>query len=774
MIRILARYVFREILSSALLGSVLATGVIFLQRVDKLFEVLVRSAVTAKTVLYLFALAMPPVLPYTIPFGVLVGILIGLGRMASDSEITAMRAAGVSSRKVIAPVVAFACLAGAAAAFCSLRLAPLAIRESTQLINDLLSTQVSAEIQPRVFDESFPNTIVYVGDVRTGALVLWRDVFLADVTPPEQRKSGMQDQAEGPLITVAREAIAMPDPAHNRIQLSLRDAGSHEMGKDGVAHDISFPRGEQALEVSPPSQVRVLPSSEMNTRQLWYYRGPDWIEASVELHRRMSLPLACLALALVGIPLGISSRKGGKSSGYVTAVVLAFFCYHLASITLIGVAKQRTLPVPVAVWLPNFAFALAGLVFIARMERPGDRDLLGGITGRFAALVGTLKSSVAGTAGERRRPSGRRLPLLPQILDTYVLSKFLFYLAVVLASFVSMTLVYNFFELMGDIIRNKIPLFKVFTYLLFLTPSLIYTTLPISVLVAVLVTFGVLTKQNEVTAFKACGVSLHRLALPVLISSAVCSVGLFAFDHYYVPGANRKQDALRNEIKGRATQTYYRPDRKWIFGAGPRIFYYRYFDLSEKMMMGVSVFELDPGTFHMTRQISAQQARWSPSLKTWIFESGWSSDFRGTRRVSYNAFAANTFPELTEAPDYFLTEAMQDKQMNFRQLDRYIGDLQQRGFDTVKLRVQFYRKFSVPLFALIMALLAVPFSFLVGNRGAMAGVGVSIVIAISYWGVGTLFEKIGDVNQLPPSVAAWSPDAVFSLAGLYLLLRLRS
>jgi lipopolysaccharide export LptBFGC system permease protein LptF len=88
--------------------------------------------------------------------------------------------------------------------------------------------------------------------------------------------------------------------------------------------------------------------------------------------------------------------------------------------------------------------------------------------------------------------------------------------------------------------------------------------------------------------------------------------------------------------------------------------------------------------------------------------------------------------------------------------------------------VRFYRKFSVPLFALIMALIAVPFSFLVGNRGAMAGVGVSIGIAIAYWGIGTLFAKIGDVNQLPPALAAWAPDAVFALAGLYLLLRLKS
>ena len=107
-------------------------------------------------------------------------------------------------------------------------------------------------------------------------------------------------------------------------------------------------------------------------------------------------------------------------------------------------------------------------------------------------------------------------------------------------------------------------------------PQLIYDTIPVSVLVAVLVTFGILTKTNEVTAFKACGVSLHRLSLSILLASLILSASLFAFDYYYVPEANRRQDALRSEIKGKAPQTYVQPDRKFIFGEGCRIFYYKF------------------------------------------------------------------------------------------------------------------------------------------------------------------------------------------------------
>jgi LPS export ABC transporter permease LptG/LPS export ABC transporter permease LptF len=774
--RILGRYIFREIISSSLLGMALATSIIFLQGVGKLFEVLVRSSPRPETILYLFALSLPPLLPLTIPFGTLVGILVGLGRLATDGEITAMRAAGCSSRRVVLPVMLFAFIAMLVAGTMTLRLTPLSVRVSKDIIDKLSASEVSADIQPRVFDEDFPNTILYVGDVRPGAVVVWRNVFLADLTPPEQRTSGMGDKAAGPFITVAREAIAVPDPQHNRLQLSMRNAGTHEMGKDLKGYDSFAPAVAQALYAAPPVPGARKPFSEMNTRELRRYSatGPDWVEARIEFHKRLALPIACLVLALVGIPLGVSSRKGGKSGGYVTAVFLAFFCYYLAFITLVSLARARTLPVELALWLPNGAFLVAGLISVALMEKPGGRDFVGGLKDVFSAALNRLRARFVPERVPGAPARTFRWPLLPQILDTYILTNFAFYFTMLLASFVSMSQIYNFFELLGDIVRNRIPLAKVFTYLFFLTPQLIYKTLPISVLVGVLVTFGMLTKHNEVTAFKACGVSLYRLAIPILVASTFLSGGLFAFDHYYVPEANRRQDALRNEIKGRAVQTYLSPERKWIFGKGPRIYYYKFFDKDENVMGGVIVYELEPNTYQLVRQISAERAHWQASLKTWVFENGWRREFHGNMSVPLTAFQAQTFAELNEPPSYFLKEVKQDSQMNFQELDSYIRDLQQSGFNTVKLRVQFYQKFSVPLFVLIMAMISIPFAFLVGNRGAMAGIGVSIGIAITYWGIGLLFEKIGDVNQLPPAIAAWSPDALFSLTGLYLLLRMRS
>jgi LPS export ABC transporter permease LptG/LPS export ABC transporter permease LptF len=772
---LLARAVFREIASGAILGTVLFTFVLFLQRIGRLFELLVRSSATAGDVGYLFLLVLPPALVFTLPIGSLVGILIGLSRMSGDGEITGMRAAGLPGRRVAPPVLLFAGLATAATAACSLWLTPLAVRETYQVLNRLIAAQVTAEIRPRVFEEQFgPDTVLWVGDVISGPRVLWRNVFLADLRPPEQRATGARQRGEGPRITLAREAVAVPDVANNRIQLSMRDGTTHEAGSDPAEYYTTlFPRGDQALEAPRPTEVHARAYSEMDTAPLWREARRS-LDARLELHQRLALPPACLLLALVGIPLGLSSRKAGKSAAFVLTVGLSFL-YYMGLISLIGLARQGALPVEAAVWTPNGVLALAGVVLLARLERPGERDLVGAVKSAAEGLLRRLtKRWEMAPVGVSNGGRFGRLPLLPQILDTYVLSAFLFYFSLLLASFVVLTEVFTFFELLSDIVKNQIPMAKVFAYLFYLTPKLIYDSTPISVLVAVLVTFGVMSKNNEVTAFKASGVSLYRLAVPVLITSAMLSVALFAFDHYYVPGANRRQDALRNEIKGRPVQTYLRPDRKWIYGQGPRIYFYKYFDPGQALMVGVSVYELDTAAFRLRRHISAESAYWEPKLGNWVFSNGWTRDIRGAGDLNFRRFSSETFPELDEPPGYFLKEVKQDSQMDFRELDAYIRELSQSGFDTVRLQVQLQKKFSVPLFALIMALISTPFAFLTGSRGAMAGVAVSLGIAVGYWALGQLFEQVGNINLLPAALAAWSPDAVFALAGLYLMTRMRT
>ena len=200
--RLLGRTILRELLVTALLGGVLFTFLIFLVRARPLFEFLVRSTGPHSTVVYLFLLVLPQALPFTVPLGVLVATLITLSRMSTDGEITAMRAAGVQAGAAW-PILFFGCVAMLLAAAASCWLTPWAIRERYRIENQLIAGGLTSDVQPRVFEEQFPNSILYVTDVTTGVTGRWKKIFLADITPQENRPAGAPERGDGPRITLA-------------------------------------------------------------------------------------------------------------------------------------------------------------------------------------------------------------------------------------------------------------------------------------------------------------------------------------------------------------------------------------------------------------------------------------------------------------------------------------------------------------------------------------------------------------------------------------------
>jgi LPS export ABC transporter permease LptG/LPS export ABC transporter permease LptF len=785
--RLLSRTIFRENLYSASLGMVLFTSVLFLRLAKNLFEYLVRSSSSPREVLYLFALVLPQALPFAIPLGMITGTLLTLSRMSADGEITAMRAAGVPGRRVASPILTVGFVAMLVTAAASLWLTPWSIGERFKVAARLTASQLTADVQPRVFAEQFPNQILYTADVSNpgnGPVSQWKHVFLADMTPLDKRKAGQTDRGDSPMVMLAPNARAVAVAADNRILLELENVTRYELGKDAKYETDTSPIKDMSLEAQRPEEkTNSRPVTEMPTGPLYRLaykkRGEDAgtiRDARVELNQRAALPLACLFLTLAGIPLGITSRRGGKSSAVVLTMAIAFV-YYIGMGGLNKMALQGSMRPEIAVWIPNLAFLALGLAMLARLEFPGDRDYVG----RFLALLrpaGRAAQQRARRAVEKSKQHSWTLgvPVLAQVIDLYILSGFLFYFVLWLVSFVLMFHFFTFFELLSDMIKNNIPMSEMFRYHFFLTPRLVYTFASVAVLAAVLVVFGVMSKNNEVTAFKACGVSSYRLAAPVLIAGLAVSGSLFAFDHYWLPTADRKQDQIYNKIKNKPPQTYLKPDHKWVYGLHDRVYYYNYFVQPDQAMQGVNVYEIDPAQFRLTRHISADLAKWEPNLGKWVFENGWSRDFKGDKLVAFDAFpgATRTFAELEEKPDYFMKEKTQPLQMNFYELRDEIAELKQSGFDTVSLQVQLQKKFSAPLAALILALVSVPFAFSAGNRGGMAGFGISMIVYVTYFCLDYLFEQIGISKQLSPQMAAWSPDAIFALLGLYFVARMRT
>ncbi len=801
MVRILTRYIFKEIASHSLLGVGMFTFVLFTREVGRLVDLLVRSTTTPGMVAWLFVLLLPPILTVTLPMGVLVGTLIGLSRMGSDSEVTAVRASGMNIATFCKPVAILAVLGCSMGLVSATYLGPRSYRELVRIENTMAALQVTAEIQPRIFEERFPNMVLYVNDTSSTDADHWRGLFLADLQPSSQggaapgRAAGAPASATpiGPKITVASSAVILAEPGKSHFQLHMIEGATHSLNEpepaSGEAPKTSgsvagsgkddyviygFSESDINMELPAPEVSKARPFTAQSMHELWRV-PPNTDEgrgARIEFHRRLAWPAAALVLSLVAIPLGLSSRKGGKSAGVVLALALVLFYYVLWMMGL-SFARDGRLPAGLGAWLPNIVFAAWGAITVARAERQRRGA---GIASTLNAWLKEIEGHFAKTGAVGSRSAFRRFGAgFPQILDGYVLRAFLFYFVMCLAAFVMLAEIVTLFDLLTDIFRYHSPWSMVLSYFFYVAPQLIYLTAPLAVLVGALVSFALLTKDNEIIAMRACGVSLYRISVPVFLAAVAISGALFAFDYSYLPDANRKQDALRSQIKGKAPQTYLRPDRPWILGKDSRrIYYYNYFDSSNDLMAGVTVYELDRATFQIRRRISADRAHWDEKLNCWVLEQGWIRDFKGSDLTKFTAFTVKDFPELEEKPTYFKKTVQTSQQMNYRELRRYIDDLQQSGSDVVPLLVQLHKKFAFPIYAPIMALIGVPFAFSVGRKGALAGIGASMAIAMAYWTVTVLFEKMGNINELPAPLAAWIPAALFGMSGLYLLLKVRT
>jgi LPS export ABC transporter permease LptF/LPS export ABC transporter permease LptG len=768
--RILTRYILREVAAHALIGAAIFTFVLFTRDLGHILELVVRASAPLPSVAEIFSFTVPLALTYTLPMSVLVGILIGLSRLAADSEITAMRASGMGVFSFLRVLSIFVVAAWILALANGLYIAPKAQAALGHLEDRLKGSQVSFEVQPRVFYEGFPKYVLYVQDVKSaqGAAV-WKGVFMADVS-----------DAANPKVTLAREGVVVSE-GHDRLHLHLIDGSEHETDPKDADHYSIVTFQQTDIPIDLPSTEskgdESVPASLMSTTGLLQKAeradpvSRRWL--LIEFHRRFALPTACLVLALVGIPLGLSSKKSGKSGGFVLTILLVF-AYYVVSLIGVSLARQGRVSSWLGAWLADLAFLALGLFLLFRAEkRPIEFAFL-------RAFNRQNKSRLQpGFARSRRenafeRVSTRRRVFsasFPTLLDDYVLRDFFVYLGMILSTFLVLVLVFTLFELLGDILRNKVPALVVAEYLLNVTPYLLYNVAPLVMLLAVLVTFGVMQRSNEITAIKATGTSIYRIVTPVIVAAGVVAVALFFADQFYLPHTNKRQEALHNQIKGKPAQTYLRPDRKWIFGANNDIYYYQFFDPDRDQFGNITVFQLDKPTFTVTKRIHADRAHWAENINRWEYERGWERNLNVSAIASYRPFEVSTFSELPETPSYFKKEVKQYSEMNYEELRRYIRDLQQSGFDVVRLRVELNKKLSYPLITLIMAILAIPFSLSTGKRGAIAGVAVAVGIAVFYTVVSRLFEAMGDLSQLPAALAAWSPDVIFMLAGGYMILK---
>jgi LPS export ABC transporter permease LptF/LPS export ABC transporter permease LptG len=801
---LLDRYIIREIVPPTSLGLLVFTFILLINEIPRLLGVLVARQADAWTIFRVFFNLLPSIIAVTIPMAFLLGVLLAFGRMSSDSEMVALRASGVSPLRLIVPVLILSTATALVTFYVNAVAVPAANQVHRELVYKLVAERARTAVKPRTFtDKLLPGMMLFVSDIPadTGE---WVNVLIHDRRGPPKSQ-----------LILSRAGRLVVDEAKRSVRVELGQGVRHTFDamkpKDydqekfkslvfALPLDEFFPK----LTLSKSDREMTLGelSSEIRERLAKGEGRKETARFEVEWHKKFAISTACVVFGLLGLGLSLGNRKEARSAAFALSIAVIFVYY-----VLIRLGEQAgdtgLMPPFLSMWAANLVLGAAAIALLALNHREAAFDPLD--ARHYLSLLPSLR---------RERPAPRprsrtahttmvvfRIPRItlrlrfPTLLDRYLARSYVGYLLLVLTAFLSLYVLVDFINnLFDDVRQHQVRMWTVLHYYLFYSVSIVHTVTPVAVLVAVLVTLGVLARRNEVTAMKAGGLSIYRITAPLLAMGLLVSATLFVLQEFVLPTTNRLAQVDKNVIRGFPPQATSLLERPWTLASDGRFYNYDYLvertnpaeagmrttrSKDEFSLFGLSVYDIDPKNWELREYLYTRRAFWNAPTYGYDLDPGHRLTLRPN--LLFRTFEASRVRALghepggeLEPPPHFKHENKPYEAMTFDELRRHIASVEAMGFDGVPLRVQLQRKLSFPMVGFIMTLLGVPFSFVVARRGALSGIGISIMIAILYWACLGTFEAFGNNAILPPPLASWAPNLIFGSAGLYLMLTLET
>lgn len=785
MFKILDRYVVREIALPFAIALTVLTFVLMIPPILQRSEALIARGVELSTVARALAMLAPQALSLTIPMAVLFGTLIGLGRVSADREFVAMQACGLSLLRLARPVAIVALLATAATAYQIIIALPGANQTFREIAAGIMAERIEGDLRPRVFFEEFPHRVIYVRDVPPEGA--WRDVFVGDLSRPDFT-----------TVYFARTGRIDLDPERQLVQLRLSDGMLHttrlsepEAYESTQFESFTITLDPQTVFAAPPPKgapEKTLAELRETIAEAAVTGDPAY-DARFMIQYKLSFPTTCLVLAMIGLGLGANSHRGGRLASFAVGlgVILVYYVllYGARALALGGRLSPDWAP-----WIPNALMGIAAVALIAWRVRAEDRPIRFSVPVFWRPAPPTTSPDVAVRAISKRprvvvviRLPHLNLPA-PRLLDLYVARQYARLFTLGVAGLLAIFYISTFIDLVDKLFRGQATTSMLLRYFYFETPQFLYFVVPIAVLVAALVSIGLLTKSNELLVMRACGISLYRTAAPLMIFALAAGGFLFVLQEQVLARTNRESDRLEALIRG------YPPplsalSQRWRVGTMGAIYHYDSFDPVANRFSRLQIYQVSQEAWRlegMTHVNEAALVRGTDidggALPVWKGMDGWSRSLapvRSERQGATVRYATITERELTlEPPDYFLSVVPIAEQMTYGELRDYIAQLQTSGAYVVPYLVALQRKLAFPFVTVIMTMLALPFAVTTGSRGALYGIGIGVVIAIIYWISMSLFGALGAGGVLTPVLAAWAPNILFGAAAAYMILTVRT
>jgi len=774
------RYIYKELTPPFFLGLLITTFVFLMNEILLLSEIFITKGVSLKTTFNILIYILPSIVAFTLPMAVLMGVLGGLSRLSSDWEIMAFKTLGISYKRLLRPVLIFSFGGWLFTSFLTLYIAPRSNYKWIQTLSHSVLAKVQLEIKPREFNETIPNAVIFIQDITQDKN--WKNIFIYFSDPPEE-----------PRAILAKKGKLSFYPKEKRAILELSDGALHsyprsnsekysvtsfkqleeEINIESLFYSLSHKKRVREKDIKEliddiqiiKNELANVDKSSMASQVLWQ-KNKDFISHLIEIHKKFSIPFACLIFAFVALPLGASTRKGGRTSGFTISLGIILVYY-----VLITAGEKMSMDGKISplfgMWGPNILLALVGIYLFRKSLKESK------FFSRFSRL---LKRKDKGPIILKKRRYSWRWPRLslrfPNILDRYITRKYLVIFFLVFLALLSISVIITFFERIDNVYEHDKSIVLLLEFIRYNIPEFVHYILPVSALMATLLCLGLLTKSNEITAMKASGISLYRIVLPLILLGGIASFFSLYLQENVFPYANKKAEEIWNKINDVPPRSYSHLDRRWVMGKEKnRIYYYNYFDPEASVFSQLYIYDIDISSWSFKKRIYSGKGVLRGKNLTLI--NCWFREFVDRKPIKFESKKEMDLV-LVEERSYFLKEWKEPDQMSYGELRNYIEDIEERGFETVKFKVDLNYKISFPLASLIMTLIGIPFAFSMGKRGTLVGIGLSIVIAMIYWGTIGIFKSLGYLNYLNAYLAAWGPNLIFGLIGLYLIFTLRT
>ncbi len=759
MFKRLDKYIIDELLPYFGIGVLLYTITLLSSRIFDLTDLLIAKNAGFLVVMKILLLMLPEIISISLPMAFLFGVLFGISRLSMDSEYLAMRSLGISLTRILKPVIILSVGIFILNIYLSFYLVPKTNYDLTKEIINLIVVNSESEIKPRKFIESMPNMTIYVMDKENG---IWENVFIRD------SMNKIKDK-----IVIAKTGMLVIDRKEKKAYIKLTDGYLHIFDKKTPEkyttakfnHIIQpIDSGFMFRDFKVAKRRRDKTITELYNDLDKKGMKPLKRGYECEINKRVSLPIASVVFAILGVGLGLSIKKGGFSLSLLIIIV-----YYMMLSWGENFAIDGYLSPFIGLWGPDLIFLIIGIYLIAKGG--GSKIINLDFMKKIFKAKKRKKQSVF---SELKKPVIRlKIAKLsfkyPKILDRYIIKLYTKIFLFVISTMIFLSLLITFFELVDDILENKKPIVLLLKYLWYFTPQIVEYVLPVSALMATLITFGLLVKNNEILAIKSLGISIYRISVNLLLIGVVLSLFAFWVQEKILPFANRKAETTRNIIQDKNIKKI-SPLRNWLFSKNNVIYHYTHFDEKKRVFLRLELLFFD-NDFKIKKRIIGERGKLDKGEM--VFSNGWYVDFKNGFFNEFHKFRKMKI-KIKEEDKFFTVEKIDPELMNFIELYKYVKFLKENNFASKSYEVDLYYKIAFPLINLIMIIFSIPFAFKLGKSGTLTGVGTAVAISFLYWILLGLFKSIGNIGYLPPLLAALGADLIFLLIGIYLMLGIKT